>query len=78
MAAEQKILDLSSCRVLGMPGNQSNLEPVCFDILEVVRVHRITRMPLVYDTWIRELKRWERLVIDLIRPEDLYQLLMES
>jgi hypothetical protein len=56
MAAEQKVLDLRSCRVLGMPGNQSNLEPVCFDILDVVRVHRITRMPLVYDTRIRELQ----------------------
>ena len=78
MAAEQKVLDLRSCRVLGMTGNQSNLEPVCFDILEVVRVHRITRMPLVYDARIRELKRREWLVIDLIRPEDLYQLLMES
>ena len=78
MAAEQKVLDLRSCRVLGMPGDQCNLEPVRFDILEVVRVHRITRMPLVNDARIRELYRREWLVIDLIRPEDLYQLLMES
>lgn len=78
MAAEQKVLDLRSCRVLGMAGDQCDLEPVRFDILEVVSVHRITRVPLVYDTWIRELKRREWLVIDLVRPEDLYQLLMES
>ena len=78
MAAEQKVLDLRSCRVLGMPSNQCNLEPVRFDILEVVRVHRITRMSLVYDAWIRELKRREWLIIDPVRPEDLYQLLMEN
>ena len=78
MAAEQKVLDLRSCRVLGMPSNQCNLEPVRFAILEVVRVHRITRMSLVYDAWIRELKRREWLIIDPVRPEDLYQLLMEN
>ena len=78
MAAEQKVLDLCSCRVLGMAGDQCNLEPIRFDVLEIVRVHWITRVPLVNYTRIRELKRRERLVIDLIRPEDLYQLLMES
>lgn len=78
MAAEQKVLDLRSCRVLGMPGNQCNLEPVRFNVLEVVRVHWITRVPLVNDARIRELKRREWLIIDLVRPEDLYQLLMES
>lgn len=78
MAAEQKVLDLRSCRVLGMAGDKRDLEPVRLDVFEIIRIHRITRMPLVNDTRIRELKRRKWLIIDLVRPEDLYQLLMES